>query len=63
MAPEVLDETLLTHHFDAYRKADIYAFGLVMWEICRRCVANGKINLYVHILMVEGFSLRKVVNN
>ncbi|VDI34740.1 bone morphogenetic protein receptor type-1B-like [Mytilus galloprovincialis] len=40
MAPEVLDETLLTHHFDAYRKADIYAFGLVMWEICRRCVAN-----------------------
>lgn len=42
MAPEVLDETLSRNHFDAYRQADIYSFGLVLWEIARRCVSNGK---------------------
>ncbi|KAJ8318146.1 hypothetical protein KUTeg_003237 [Tegillarca granosa] len=43
MAPEVLDETLSRNHFDAYRQADIYSFGLVLWEIARRCVSNGVI--------------------
>jgi hypothetical protein len=50
MAPEVLDETLLTHQFDAYRKADIYALGLVIWEICRRCATNGQFILHFEIL-------------
>lgn len=27
--------------FDAYRRVDIYAFGLVLWEVCRRTVSNG----------------------
>lgn len=43
MAPEVLEESLISYHFDAYRKSDMYAFGLVMWEICRRCATNGEI--------------------
>nr|AGW51569.1 BMP and activin membrane-bound inhibitor type Ib protein [Pinctada fucata] len=41
MAPEVLDETLNKSHFEAYRQADIYSFGLVLWEITRRCISNG----------------------
>ncbi|XP_069125157.1 bone morphogenetic protein receptor type-1B-like [Argopecten irradians] len=41
MAPEVLDETMNKSHFDCYRQADMYSFGLVLWEIARRCVSNG----------------------
>ncbi|XP_055379390.1 TGF-beta receptor type-1 isoform X1 [Condylostylus longicornis] len=37
MAPEVLDETLNANHFDSYKRADVYAFGLILWEIARRC--------------------------
>ncbi|CRK97925.1 CLUMA_CG011298, isoform C [Clunio marinus] len=37
MAPEVLDDTINTNHFDAFKRADIYAFGLILWEIARRC--------------------------
>ncbi|XP_078463841.1 activin receptor type-1-like [Lampetra fluviatilis] len=41
MAPEVLDETLQTDCFDAYKRADIWALGLVLWEIARRTLSNG----------------------
>ncbi|XP_030762424.1 activin receptor type-1 [Sitophilus oryzae] len=41
MAPEVLDETIRMDYFDSFRRADIYAFGLVLWEVCRRTVSNG----------------------
>lgn len=27
--------------FEAFRRADIYAFGLVLWEMCRRAVVAG----------------------
>lgn len=42
MAPEVLDETLHCYHFEAYKQADMYAFGLVLWEIARRCSIGGE---------------------
>ncbi|KAG5348460.1 BMR1B protein, partial [Acromyrmex charruanus] len=42
MAPEVLDETLNTSSFDAFKMADMYSIGLVFWEACRRCVTGGK---------------------
>lgn len=42
LAPEVLDETINTNHFDSFKRADIYAFGLVLWEIGRRCDIGGK---------------------
>lgn len=42
MAPELLDETLNPECFDSFRRADIYAFGLVMWEITRRTVCCGE---------------------
>lgn len=37
MAPEVLDESINPHHFDSFKRADVYAFGLILWEIARRC--------------------------
>ncbi|RUS89930.1 hypothetical protein EGW08_002282, partial [Elysia chlorotica] len=41
MAPELLEETLNENHFDSYKQADMYSFGLVLWEIARRCVIKG----------------------
>uniref|UniRef100_A0A672KTA7 receptor protein serine/threonine kinase n=1 Tax=Sinocyclocheilus grahami TaxID=75366 RepID=A0A672KTA7_SINGR len=41
MAPEVLEETINMRHFDSFKCADIYALGLVYWEIARRCNAGG----------------------
>lgn len=44
MAPEVLDESLNKSSFDAFKMADMYSVGLVLWEICRRCVTGGKVS-------------------
>uniref|UniRef100_A0A8C1QFA0 receptor protein serine/threonine kinase n=1 Tax=Cyprinus carpio TaxID=7962 RepID=A0A8C1QFA0_CYPCA len=46
MAPEVLDETIQTDCFDAYKRVDIWAFGLVLWEIARRTISNGIVEEY-----------------
>ena len=37
MAPEVLDESINTRQFDSFKRADVYAFGLILWELGRRC--------------------------
>lgn len=42
MAPEVLDDSIQTDCFDAYKRVDIWAFGLVLWEIARRTYSNGE---------------------
>ena len=36
MAPEVLDDTININHFESFKRADIYAMGLILWEIARR---------------------------
>ncbi|XP_044270947.1 TGF-beta receptor type-1 isoform X1 [Tribolium madens] len=41
MAPEVLDETMNVNHFDSFKRADVYALGLIFWEIARRCNVGG----------------------
>ncbi|XP_070569470.1 TGF-beta receptor type-1-like isoform X2 [Ptychodera flava] len=41
MAPEVLDETINMNHFESFKRADVYALGLVLWEISRRCNVDG----------------------
>ncbi|KAF1498344.1 Activin receptor type-1, partial [Eudyptula minor novaehollandiae] len=46
MAPEVLDETIQTDCFDSYKRVDIWAFGLVLWEVARRMVSNGIVEDY-----------------
>ncbi|XP_068123826.1 serine/threonine-protein kinase receptor R3 [Hyperolius riggenbachi] len=46
MAPEVLDETIRTDSFESYKQTDVWAYGLVLWEICRRTVINGMVEDY-----------------
>ncbi|KAL7052099.1 hypothetical protein ACKWTF_004767 [Chironomus riparius] len=41
MAPEVLDESINMECFESLRRGDIYALGLVYWEVCRRTLSNG----------------------
>ena len=48
MAPEVLDETINMKHFDSFKCADIYALGLVYWEIARRCNTGGETATHAH---------------
>ncbi|KAL9958529.1 hypothetical protein ACROYT_G035557 [Oculina patagonica] len=40
MAPEVLDG-LVYKSFESYKRADVYSFGLVLWEITRRTFTEG----------------------
>lgn len=42
MAPEVLDEQIRTDCFESYKWTDVWAFGLVLWEIARRTIVNGE---------------------
>jgi len=30
------------NHFDSFKRADVYAMGLVFWELARRCNVGGK---------------------
>ncbi|XP_073769541.1 bone morphogenetic protein receptor, type IBb isoform X2 [Danio rerio] len=46
MPPEVLDESLNRCHFQSYIMADMYSFGLILWEISRRCVSGGIMEEY-----------------
>lgn len=41
LAPECLEESINMKHFDSYKRADVYALGLVYWEIARRCNTGG----------------------
>ncbi|CAG0912791.1 unnamed protein product [Notodromas monacha] len=40
MAPELLTDSLNSNQFPAFVMADIYALGLVLWELCRRCLTG-----------------------
>lgn len=46
MAPEVLDETINMNHFESFKRADVYSFGLVLWEIARRCSLGGECDFH-----------------
>ncbi|XP_068752319.1 activin receptor type-1-like isoform X1 [Montipora capricornis] len=41
MAPEILDDTVFKS-FESYKRADMYSFGLVIWEIVKRTLIEGK---------------------
>ena len=41
MAPEILDETLDTKNFESFKRVDMYAFALVLWEICLMWKTDG----------------------
>ncbi|XP_062975929.1 serine/threonine-protein kinase receptor R3 [Elgaria multicarinata webbii] len=46
MAPEVLDEQIRMDCFESFKRTDIWAYGLVLWEIARRTVVNGIVEDY-----------------
>ncbi|BET01898.1 Saxophone [Nesidiocoris tenuis] len=46
MAPELLDESIDMNCFEALKRVDMYAVGLVLWELARRVVSNGIIEDY-----------------
>ncbi|XP_077455088.1 serine/threonine-protein kinase receptor R3 isoform X1 [Stigmatopora argus] len=46
MAPEVLDESIRIDVFESYKQTDIWALGLVFWEISRRTIVNGIVEEY-----------------
>lgn len=67
MPPEVLDETLNRSYFQSFIMADMYSFGLIVWEMARRCISGGEAaNLYYNMidtcdlaLQMESFHLVK----
>ena len=46
MAPEVLDESIVTTSFESYKAADMYAYGLVLWEIARRTITTDDVSTH-----------------
>ncbi|XP_077435776.1 activin receptor type-1-like [Vanacampus margaritifer] len=46
MAPEVLDDSIQMDCFESYKRVDIWALGLVLWEIARRTLSNGIVEDY-----------------
>ncbi|XP_047229545.1 bone morphogenetic protein receptor, type IBb isoform X2 [Girardinichthys multiradiatus] len=46
MPPEVLDESLNRTTFQSFIMADIYSFGLILWELARRCTSGGVVEEY-----------------
>ncbi len=52
MAPEVLDESIRVDVFESYKQTDIWALGLVLWEITRRTIVNGKIGVIILLYLV-----------
>ncbi|KAK4311869.1 hypothetical protein Pmani_016653 [Petrolisthes manimaculis] len=41
LAPECLDDSMNVNHIDSFKRADVYALGLVYWEVARRCNTGG----------------------
>lgn len=46
MAPEVLDEQIRMDCFESFKQTDVWAYGLVLWEIARRTAVNGIVEDY-----------------
>ena len=40
MSPEILNDSINTLSFESFKQVDIYAVGLVMWEICKRTTSS-----------------------
>lgn len=65
MPPEVLDETLNTKYFQSFVMADMYSFGLIIWEMVRRCSSGGqdktKQNIYRLLMYSSVFFLMNIL--
>ena len=38
----MLNDTIDVTSFESFKQADVYAFGLVLWEICQRGIPSGR---------------------
>lgn len=47
-SPELLDNTINLRQFESYRRADMYAFGLCVWEICGRTEIDGRVYVFFY---------------
>ncbi|CAK9801289.1 Activin receptor type-1 [Anthophora quadrimaculata] len=47
MSPEILEQTINIECLENFRRTDIYSLGLILWEVCRRCISNGVALEYV----------------
>ena len=55
MAPELLErQDLESLDFASLRKADMYSFSLVLWEIARKCWIQGSCTLCNRIMWIAG---------
>lgn len=53
MAPEILSESIDVTNFESFLGVDIYGFGLVLWEMCKRCGdKNGELLFFFFLLFV-----------
>eukprot|EP00088_Acartia_fossae_P063202 TRINITY_DN7686_c0_g1_i1.p1 TRINITY_DN7686_c0_g1~~TRINITY_DN7686_c0_g1_i1.p1 ORF type:complete len:599 (+),score=92.81 TRINITY_DN7686_c0_g1_i1:110-1906(+) len=46
MSPEILDMSMNMQLFESFRRVDVYAFALVMWEVTRRCMTHEGVEDY-----------------
>ena len=46
MVFQVLEEMINMNHFESFKRADVYALGLIYWEIARRCNVGGVYDEY-----------------
>ena len=42
LAPEILNDTIDMENFECFKQNDVYALGLVLWEICQRSIPTGR---------------------
>ena len=62
MAPEILSESIDMENFESFLSVDIYDFGLVLWEMCKRCGdKNGKFNSLCYInLLLKKYEIQQI---
>ena len=58
LAPEVLNRTIDENNFEAFKANDMYAYGLVLWELlrCTRSV-NGAHSAHSHVILFSSYLL------
>ncbi|XP_074030268.1 bone morphogenetic protein receptor type-1B-like isoform X1 [Leptinotarsa decemlineata] len=56
MAPEILNDTIDNQNIYAHKMADIYALGLVLWEMSRRCNFDEQFDLEYQIPFQDNVS-------
>ena len=42
LAPEIIDDSISMKQFELFKMADIYSFGLILWEIALRGEVDGE---------------------